>query len=216
MRKLLYMIWPPHEANHAHAIMDLRNCGDGEDARWNGVLERVRKTVSEKNDESGAIEEMAKEIQESETKRKEVLENKAAAFFGGLGVAISVLSIIPAVFATGGRMTPLVSPVVGVAYLLAQIHLLVAVAYSIKVRKIGVFRRPCAENLLDMLREGRDNISERITIRIAQVKWNEDVLIRKANYIHAVEKLFLRGLSLIAFGAVVSVLGEIGKMLGWL
>ncbi|MDD2466751.1 MAG: hypothetical protein PHI97_22360 [Desulfobulbus sp.] len=185
-----------------------RNQVIGDNTRWDALLNEIR-TLLPEGANYDDLDKYAKDIQESELKRKDTVENKATSFISSAGIAITVISIIPALFAESWDIPKKWALVSGIAFFVAIILLLVSVYFAIKVRLVKGFALPCADGFKDLLKEGQGKIDERIAIRIASTKWNEDILNQKINYLSVAEDLFLRGLALIAFAVIVSVSGKL-------
>jgi len=208
LNKILFMLWPPYEARVADKAIASRNQVMGDNTRWDALLNEIR-TLLPEGANYDDLDKFAKDIQESELKRKDTVENKATSFISSAGIAITVISIIPALFSESWDIPKKWALVSGIAFFVAIILLLVSVYFAIKVRLVKGFALPCADGFKALLKEGHGKIDERIAIRIASTKWNEDILNQKINYLSVAEDLFLRGLALIAFAVTVSVSGKL-------
>lgn len=203
-RMFLFRLWPPYEARIADQSIERRIRGEGEEKRWEAILTEVRNTLP-KNDKLEELERFANQIKESEAKRKEIIESKATSLITGIGIGVGIISIIPLLFSERWLLPTGWAIVSGFAYLLAMICLFVAAYYAVKVRRVGGFALPSYAAFLDLLRTHQGKIEERIVLTLAQTRWNEELLLSKANYLSAAEELFLRGLALLAFAAVISI-----------
>lgn len=208
LNKILFLIWPPYEASVADKAIILRNQEVGENARWDALLNEIRGLLPQDADYED-LDKYAKDIQESELKRKDTVENKATSFISSVGIAITIITIIPALFADTWEIPRTWALVSGTAFFIAIILLLVSVYYAFKVRLVKGFVVPCADAFKELLKECGGKIEERIVIRIASTKWNEDVLHQKINYLSVAEDMFLRGLALIAFAVIICISGKI-------
>lgn len=205
IKRLIFKLWPPYEARNIDKQIEKKNSKTGDDARWESILTELRNALPQDATKYEELEMMARQIQEAEWKRKETLENKASTFVAGIGVAFSIITIVPALFADQWQIPIIWAYIAGTAYLLAITHFLVAAYYAVQVRRVGSFSSPCADTFLDSVKQHQGQIKERIILTVAQAKWNEDFLLRKSNYLSVTEDLFLRGLALVAFAAVISV-----------
>lgn len=204
--RLLFWAWPPYEKwlvdkeiNRVEEKDDIAN-------REKIFCDKIRNSFPEDADDK-ELEIMANEIQESEEKRKETLENKAVSFISGIGISLGIASLIFVLFANKQPMPmpPPVTLVVGFIYLFAIINLLVAARYAVKARQVAAFASPCADTFIDSMKNNRWKIKERIVLTVYQAKWNEKELLNKSNCLSVAENMFLRGISLIAFAVVISV-----------
>ena len=209
VKRVLFWIWPPYEAKVADREIETKRSETRENARWNSLVNGVRAALPKDATKYAELEIVAKLIQEAESKRKDTLEKKASTFVSGIGVGVGVISVVPALFSNYWLIPVGWAFVAGVAYLLAIIVLLVAAYYAVQVRQVAGVASPCADSFLDLLKEHQGKIDERIALTIAQVKWNEDLLLQKSNYLSVAEGLFLRGLALVAFAAVLSVAAKL-------
>jgi hypothetical protein len=179
----------------------------GNKARWDVLLTRIRSALPLDVTKYAELELLAKQIGDMESKRKDTLENKAATYVIGIGIGMSILSILPTLF-SDKWLIPATSVYMYTAtaiYLIAIICLLVAAYYSIRVRQVAAIASLSADSFLDLIEVHQGKVEERIVLIIANSKWNEDVLLQKSNYLSVAETLFLRGLSLLAFAAVITV-----------
>jgi len=205
VKRLAYWLWPPYEAIKAHQEIDKRNREIGDDARWNSILTELRNSLPKDETKCKDIEIIALQVQEAEIKRKETLENKASTFVSFIGVSVSIISVIPVLFVDKWNIPTDWAIIASIAYLVSIILFFVAGYYAIQVRRVAGFALPCAGTFIEAMKQNQGDIRERIVLTIAQTKWNEVLLTKKANFLSVVEDLFLRGLAIIAFAAIVSI-----------
>lgn len=208
LNKLLFRIWPPYEAKMADSEIARRNREIGDDARWEAILNEIRGLLP-KGADFEDLEKNAKEIQEAELKRKDTVENKATSFISSVGIGIAIISVVPALFADTWKIPKIWAIIAGISFLIAILLLLISVYYAVKVRLVKGFAVPCADSFKEMLKDDGWKYEERIVMRIAMTKWNEDTLNQKTNYLSVAENMFLRGLALIAFAVIICISGKI-------
>lgn len=204
-KKLLFCIWPPYEAYLTHQAIEkqLNDLGDDK-TRFNLILKELADTPMA-DAPLDDLEKDALRVQEYEMKRNETIENKAASLIGSIGIAMSIISIVPALFGKEWNIPYRYALCAGIAYLLSVVHLLVGIYYAVKVRAVAGYERPCVDRLKEFVKKKEWSKTERIALTLTQAKWNEPLLTRKANLLKVAETVFLRGLAFIAFAAIISI-----------
>lgn len=205
INRLFFLLWPPYEANLTDKIIADRNNKMTENARWDLIETKIRSALPKDASNFEKLEYIAKQIQDVESKRKETLENKASTFIVAIGLAISIVSSVPALFSNEKNITIKWAIITSAAYLVAVIHFLVSAYYAVKVRKVAGFAQPCVDSFLDSMNSDKESIEDRIILTLTQTKWNENLLTQKSNYLSVVEDLFLRGLAFVAFATFISI-----------
>ena len=203
LKKCFFLLWPPYEAYLARKLIDTNTSGCPKQ-RLECIQRDIRKSLPATTDLNKA-EPLAKLIFESEAKRKETIENKALAFMFAFSVSVSVISIIPAVFGEKWNITLYAAIVCVGFYGLAILHLLIAVYYAIQARRISGLALPSADESLDAIKENRLTETDKIVMYISQAKFNEPILTKKANSLAVAEKMFIRGLILLAIASGIAV-----------
>lgn len=209
LKRLIFWLCPPYEANIADKIITDRNNKIGRDVRWDSMKAEIRCSLPKDTSNYKELELIARQIQDAESKRTETIESKSSTFIAASGIATSVVSIIPALFADEWNIPIKWAIIACVFYLIAVISFFVSAYYAVKARKVAGFALPCADSFLDSMKSDKGSIEERIVLTIAQTKWNEDLLLRKSNYLSVAEDLFLRGLVLITLAAIVSIAAKL-------
>jgi hypothetical protein len=200
-------IWPPFEAYLTNKEIDQQNQKIGDEkTRFNTIIKGFSET-SFLEAPLDDLEKNALRIQEYEIKRNETIENKAASLIGSMGIAMTIISIVPALFGSEWNIPRYYAICAGIAYLLSVIHLLAGIYYAIKVRKVVGYERPCVDRFQELLKEKKWSKTDRVIL--AQTKWNEPILTKKVNLLIVAESVFLRGLALIAFAAIVSIFAKL-------
>jgi hypothetical protein len=203
LNRLLYCLYPPYEAYQTDKIIADRNRRMAEDARWELMKIEIRDSLPKENYIN--FETRARHIQDAELHRKEILDNKASTFIVAIGIAISIVSAIPVLFATERNIPIMWVNIAGFFYFLAVVHFFISAYYAVKVRKVAGFAQHCVGTFLDSMKTSKGSIEEHIVLTLAQTRWNEDLLTQKTNNISVVEDLFLRGLAFVAFAAIISI-----------
>jgi hypothetical protein len=201
--KIVFWLWPPYEECIARKVIDSRISGSYQE-RMKSIQAEINKSLPE---DAGLLEEsesLAKLVFESENERNETLESKALAFVSAFGVTVSVISALPALFSEKWNISTPAALIVGVSYGLAIIHLLVAVYYAIDARRVSGFALPNADEFVETLQERRQSVADRIVMYISQAKFNQSILLKKANSLWVAESMFIRGLLLVAIASLIS------------
>jgi len=206
---VVYMLCPPLEVRMADRYMERRDRQLGSAGqRWQSIVAEFRTALDNDGEYAGLLK-AAQEVEDAEQRRMETLESKAATYLSGIAIALSVLSVIPALFADEfGVPKPWVWVAVGF-YLLAVLYLLAAGYYAIKARRIEPLALPSADAVLNLAREGRRETEDWMISGIARAKWNEGALVRKSNRLSASEGLFVRGVALVVLAALVATLARV-------
>jgi hypothetical protein len=208
VKRVLFWIWPPYEAYVTHAAIDRNLRETGEKARFAEIVASMAKMITP-DVALDKLEEHVQNVQESELKRNTTIEDKAASLTGSISITMAIVSILPALFSTAWGIPKWVATVAGTAYLFAIIHLFVGVYYAIKVRKVEGYEMPCVERVVELVRDAKWRENDRAILMLSQTRWNEPILTKKANLLMVAEALCLRGLALIAFGAVFAVCSKL-------
>ncbi len=209
LKRLLFLLWPPYEAAVTDKIIADKNSKIAEQVRWDSIKAEIYGLLPEDASIYKELEFAARQVQDAESKRKETLENKASTFIAASGIATSVISIIPALFADEWNIPIKCAMVSGGAYLLAIICFLVSAYYAVKVRRVAGFAQPSVASFLDSMKSNKGSGKKRVVLTVASSKWNEDLLLRKSNYLSVAEDLFLRGLVLVTIVALVSIAAKL-------
>jgi hypothetical protein len=203
IKRAAFWVWPPVEVWSVDKEID-KTQGSNADARWESILNTTRASLP-KDANNVELEALAKQIQDSEAKRKDILENKASIFVSGIGIALTIASLASAVL-IDKQVPPAWAVTLAIAYLLSIVCLLTAAYYSTKARRVAAFATLSADAFLFMMQDDRWRVTERIVFAISQTKWNESLLLKKSNYLSVAESLFLRGLLLITLTVTASVI----------
>jgi len=206
LRKCLFFVWPPYEAYFARKSID-KNIPGCPKQRMEWIQRDIRKSLPQSIN-LGKAESLAKLVFESETKRKETIENKALAFMFAFSVCVSVISVLPALFGEKWNIPLGAAMLSGSFYGLAIIHLLAAVYYAIQARRLSGFALPSADESLKSIEENLLTEADHIVMYISQAKFNEPILNKKANSLAVAEQMFIRGLLLLAIASCITVVAK--------
>lgn len=202
LRNILFLVWPPYEAHIARKVIDNRTSNKLQE-RMKSIVE-IRESLPEDVKQQEELESFAKRVFESENERKETLEDKALAFVSAFGVSVSIVSALPVFLSKEWSISTPIALILGIFYVLAIIHLLVAVYYSVGARRVEGLALPSADGFVEAVKEGRQSIADRIVMYVYKAKFNEPTLTKKSNSLAVAESMFLRGLILVA---MVSITG---------
>jgi hypothetical protein len=201
--KIVFWLWPPYEERVARKVIDSSLSGSYQE-RMKSIQAEISKSLPE---DAGLLEEsesLAKLVFESESERNETLESKALAFVSAFGVTVSVVSALPALFSEKWNISTPAALIVGVFYGLAIIHLLMAAYYAIDAKRVAGFALPNADEFVETLQERRQSVGDRIVMFISQAKFNQPILLKKANSLWVAESMFIRGLLFVAIASLIS------------
>src|SRR5882724_8177368 len=137
VRRIIFWLWPPFEAALADRQITRRKVEAGNKARWDALLAEIRSALPADATMYPELELLAKQIGETESKRKDTLEKKASTYVIGIGIGISILSFVPNLFSDKWPIPTSLAYMATAAYLIAIICLLVAAYYSIRVRQVA-------------------------------------------------------------------------------
>jgi hypothetical protein len=206
INRLLFWLWPPYEAWLTEKKINKKHRDSDDKTRWKSILEKARASLQgvDEGDDINGIEALAKQIQDSEAKRKEILENKASSFISSFTIALSIFSLAAALFTD--KQTPKICAIfLGCIYLLAIIHWFAATYYAVKTRRVVGFAAFNADKFMDVVQKNQWKAKERIVFAISEAKWNEDLLRQKSNCLDVSEKLFVHGLFLVLCAVIAGV-----------
>jgi hypothetical protein len=202
MKKFLSLLWPPYGLYLAKPSIAQ---SDNEDP-WARALEELKIDISSQTDEELAdAEKIASSVLEGETKRKDVLESKAATFVVIPSVATAITAAIAPLTKDLG-LSSCTATLVTICYAVALIHLFVSSWYAITARRAEAFVVLSSINARNLLSKTR---IERIVAYLAYARLNEPALLMKSNRLSVSEDLFLRGLAFLAVAACLTLMAHI-------
>jgi hypothetical protein len=212
--KFRALLWPPSAASDANRQIILDREKIGSTQLWISAQEQVRGSLQKHADLTSVVE-FADEIAQTQSKVWETLEAKAAAIVQVGGIATTIITLGTGIIDKSSSISPPWIGLTVVLYLLCIIHLLGAIYFAVRARKAIEVAVPTSEAFFFLIDNWPNSEVERESIvrKIAEVKWNEDILRIKTNYLAAAEDLLLRGLVLFAISAIFVLGTPLWKLL---
>lgn len=199
-------LWPPLDAARAAKSIKVPSVEDS--AEWMfAEQERILHSFQEEIPREAL--DLAKEMEQSETKRRESLETKAATFVGILSIVLSIVAAVPWLFSDRWELTTAVAAAAAVLYLLTLIHLIVACYFAVQVRRISGIANLSAREVEETVSQRRTDTRFRVAAILARAKFNEKILLRKSNALFVAEEMFQRGIRLLLITASSLLLGKV-------
>ncbi len=205
--KIAQFFWPPIRAYCTNRVIRTRRQQQGEPASWSETHQQVLGSLIKYKDLSANLK-AASELTESETSRKDTLEAKASIIVQSAGIAVSIVALAPAVLGKQWSLSFWWTGAVLFLYFLAILHLLVAVYYAIKARRVAAYATPTGTGLIGLMKDSSTDTFEKnlIAQKISDTRWNEDALIMKVNELSVSEDMLLRGLAFFATSVSIVIL----------
>jgi hypothetical protein len=205
MKRVLVSLWPPYGVYLSQK--DVARITRAQ--AWSAATDELAVGLASIPDaELNDAERVASQVVESEVRRKDTLEAKAATFVGTPALAAAITAAI-APLTRDLKLSTLAAVIVTALYLVALFHLLVSAWYAVSARRVEALVVLSAFNGHRLLvQRARDRIAE----RLAYAKVNEPALILKANRLTAAEDLFLRGLAFFACASSLTVMSHLLKL----
>ncbi len=215
LKQLIFLLWPPYELYVTRKEIDKKYKTTGENTELNLIEKEIRESLSKEDQTScKQIQSMAERMQDAEIERKEILDGKASTFASNIGIITGIVSVLPVLLGNKEAIPLKWAITAGLSYLLAVIHLFIAIYYAVKTRRIVGFTRPCADTFIDSIKNNKISIQEQIVLMVTQTKWNEKSLLKKSNHLSLVEDLFLRGLAFLALASVIVIAVKLVTLAG--
>jgi hypothetical protein len=202
LRRIVFWLWPPYEAHVAQSAINRRIVGSPRE-RMTSIQADIRASFPEDAELPEQMESLARLVFESENKRREALEGKALEFASSFSVAVSVISALSVLLGDKWNLPMPVALILGIFYVLAIVHLMMAVYWSVTARRVEGLALPSPDRYVKTVQDRRWTLIDRIAMYISQAKFNEPVLTKKANSLAVAESMFLRGLCLIVVAAMI-------------
>lgn len=199
---IVEFVWPPLAARRADKTLDRaigHGVGAGADIAHN-FLQKLRDDPSPERVIS-AIDNLVI----SEQRRREFVESKSTSLVGTLGVVVSLTAIVPAVLERSQSHALKSGVLIAIVSVLAVIHFLVAVYFSIKTIQVGALYLPSTSGIDELLKIGGEHRALAAAANgYASARLNEPILTKKSNYAAVAQQMYLRG---IVFLAIVAIAG---------
>lgn len=202
IKRAAFWLWPPYEAKIAERFIESRINSTN---HWDSILKEVRISLPEDatNDNLEEMEQLARQIEKSESERLKTIEDKASSFSSGIGIVLGIMAAVTALLSDYQfDISWLV--ILGTLYLLTIIHLVAAAYFAARVRRMSKMAYFSVHDLLDSINNDQWQVKERIISIISRTKWNEDILLQKTNSLYVSERMFWRGVILIALLAILN------------
>lgn len=202
-QKFIILIWPPYEAHIANRFIDaeISKCSQN---RLESIQSNIRHSFRE-IEKADKAESLAQDVYDSETKRKETIESKAQTFMFAFSICIGILSILPTLFGTEWNIPSPTATVSVCFYVLAMLHLFVAIYHSIQARRISGFALPSSDGCLESIRENRIDEINVAVMCLSMAKFNEPILTKKSNSLVVAEIMFIRAVIFLVIASCISI-----------
>lgn len=148
------------------------------------------------------LEKITHGIYMDEDKRTANIENKGSWLLVGIGVSISLVSIILGVKANS-EIILLIQLIAIFFFFIAILNLIFAAIGAYKAMKIGMKYVTDVNDLSKTLDKNNDKILDWAARYLANVECNVNLIIKKSNWIDVSQQHFVRGLIFIVVGFVL-------------
>lgn len=148
------------------------------------------------------LENISHGIYKDEDKRASNIENKGSWLLVGIGVSISLLSIIFGVV-TNSEIISFIQLIALAFFFIAIFNLIFAAIGAYKAMKIGMRYVADVKDLSKTLEAKNDKILDWTARYLANVECNVNLIIKKSNWIDVSQQHFIRGLIFIVIGFVL-------------
>lgn len=209
VRRVMEVLWPPIPAWRINAdlkkqIEDRLASDDEYQSAFDDLLAEFKKAT----DHSTLLSE-ALRIEQAEIDRKEVVESKASSLANATGLAVTLVALVPTVLEADWGLAKPVAVISGLAFVLAIIHLLVAVDYAVNVSMVAPFYVSSAGTVKRSLQKGSLDEASLAAEKLVNAEMNVPALIVKTNCLSVAQSLFVRGIALLGIGALPALLSLI-------
>ena len=207
--RVMEVLWPPIPAWRTNAdlkkqIEDRLASDDEYQRAFDDLLAQFKKAT----DHSTLLSE-ARRIEEAETDRKEAVESKASSLANATGLALTLVALVPTVLGTDWGLAKPVAVISALAFVLAIVHLLVAVYYAVNVSVVAPFYVSSTSTVKRRLETGGLDEASLAAEKLVNAEMNIPALIVKTNCLSVAQDLFVRGIALLAIGAFPALLSLI-------
>lgn len=200
LQEMLIFLWPPYELT-----LLVKHAGANNLTFADALLKcKIESPELEDADFLADAEKLASSLLEAETKRKEVLESKAATFVVAPTVATAITAAVVTVINGLGPFAAYAA----VYYIAALIHFFVSSLYAIKVRQVGGFIVLSSTNARELLSKDR---VKRVETRLAYALLNEPLLLMKSNQLSLSEEFFVRGVTCLGVGTLIALVAHMAR-----
>ncbi len=194
-------VWPPLEVREANRVLDqaIESSVQGYEGIVDGFLQRIAAAEAPE-----LIIAEIERVEESELRRRELLESKASSLLAALGVVVSLILLLPAIFERPRTAFPHVAISLSILVTIAILHLLAAVYHAVLVSRVGALYLPSIGSVDALLKPGGDQTRYAAAQKYANARMNEPILTIKSNHLSMAQKMFLRGIIALVIAAVIS------------
>ncbi len=210
IKTFIYFLFPPLEAYIANKIIKKEeNIKRNKKAAKDISTAFFNKTT--KKNYTPSFLSQVDNLENSEIHRREIIESKAIALLGSLGVTIAILSFIIAYvieddwkFTLNLTSISIYPSLILGFFLLAIIHLIISVWFSLKVIIIEEINLISPEKINFFLNNYSKNYNEKLlSEKLRYVKLNELKILIKGNWLYVSQVLFRRGIIFLAIGVII-------------
>lgn len=194
-------VWPPLEVRKANRVLD--QAIDSNVQGYEGMVDRFLQRIAAAEAPELVIAEIER-VEESELRRRELLESKASSLLAALGILVSLILLVPAIFERPRTVSPYVAISLSILVTIAVLHLLAAVYHAVLVSRVGALYLPSIGSVDALLKAGGDQTRYAAAQKYANARMNEPILTIKSNHLSMAQKMFLRGIVALAIAAVIS------------
>ena len=164
---------------------------------WFNILKDVKISDS-------VIENISYNVYSAEDRRTYNIENKGSSLLIGIGVSISLLSIILG-FLTSTQSISVLQLTAIIIFLIAIVNLILAAFGAGQAIKISIRHVSVSDELRNILKEKDEKIIRWAAEHLANVEYNLNLSVKKSNWVDVAQQHFVRGLGFIVLGFIVLV-----------
>ena len=197
-QRLLAFLWPPYKANYADKYLDKSIYNDDQKKT---LREEIRQTINDKDElDIDWIASTVEQVVKSEIRRKELIENKALAFFLALSISVTIFLSIITIFNKIEDAPKLHIILVSGSAVITIIHFFYAAQYAIKTRSLDIpsvlsaFESLDADEVIQSVKDGKSYKYDIAALQLSQIKYNVPLITKKINTLNVSEEMFMRGI----------------------
>lgn len=197
-KKTQHFLWPSLAVHELDPAIDpLRMTADEAkelEKQEAKIREDLRKVGSKE-----AVNEAAKNLTASETKRRDTIETKAGAIIQSAGIVTALFASVPALSGRTWSAQGCTRWMLVGLFVLTLVHLLMAVRMAVSVRSVGAVFLPSADEVVETAVGHVDDFPLECAFQeIVRAKRNEGMIGMKVNRLSAAEIYYGRGLVFFA------------------
>jgi len=148
------------------------------------------------------METIAHNIYSEEDARRYNIESKGSSLLAGIGVSISLISIILSILSNESvnSFLQLISIIV---FLFAILNLIFAAFAAYQAIKISIRWGSVSDDLLTILQNKKEKLLEWAAEHLSNVEYNIELGVKKSNWVDVAQQHFVRGLGLMVIGFII-------------